>query len=506
MRKIRIGKDIRVRWRILTNGEALPLEGRDLRLEMVNRFGRTERSFSMEDDNVVVFTFPGTAQRYLGEHTFTLWENRGKPGQTVVDSCDGVELVKSTCMEGGTDGKTAADTSDLSTESLELAASSLDTMDDYYTKEESDGKFQLKGDPALSTSDKTVVGAINETYGTLKRDDEHLFDTDPKYSSFYSTDDGKIWYIAEGGVLCSFDETSREVVRYEKIREQQHPTPGNPAPTAKRHVVRGGRVLLFAQDRAMPLKCYDLATQELLYETALPDGYDTNAVYYGFLVEYKGMVFMCDGLSPSSHLCRLDFDSGAIIKDYGLMAFRGSVNQVWFSWQEEGYSLFAAVGKIVKYDEAQDTFTVVVDGTSGSPDINTTKGAVSAVYPCRVQNAVLIFNYGLCVMLKEDILAGRYDSTKNFTPIAGLSPSGLNPAFPPALFGDNVFVNHASAYYVTNNHGYPHTFGATALADPERMGYFVKGKYGYVMFRSSNSYVYEGTMSPIYRRYNTMLH
>ena len=166
MRKIRIGKDIRVRWRILTNGEALPLEGRDLRLEMVNRFGRTERSFSVEDDNVVVFTFPGTAQRYLGEHTFTVWENRDKPGQTVVDSCDGVELVKSTCMEGGTDGKTATDTSDLSTESLELAASSLDTMDDYYTKGEADVKFQPKGDPALSTSDKTVVGAINEVYGT----------------------------------------------------------------------------------------------------------------------------------------------------------------------------------------------------------------------------------------------------------------------------------------------------------------------------------------------------
>ena len=119
MKKIRIGKEIRIRWRVLTNGEPLPLTGRDLRLEEVNRFGRTESAFSIEDDNVVVFTFPGTAQKYLGKHTFTLWENYNKPGQTVVDSCDGVELVPVTCME-------ADSTNGLDIEEVELATSSLE--------------------------------------------------------------------------------------------------------------------------------------------------------------------------------------------------------------------------------------------------------------------------------------------------------------------------------------------------------------------------------------------
>lgn len=118
MIRIRIGKDIRVRWRILTNGEASPLEGRDLRLEVVTRFGRTEREFSVEDGNVVVFTLPGMEQRYLGEYTFTLWENWGKAGQTAVDSCGGIDLVPTTCMEGGDSG--------LETETVELETSVLE--------------------------------------------------------------------------------------------------------------------------------------------------------------------------------------------------------------------------------------------------------------------------------------------------------------------------------------------------------------------------------------------
>lgn len=99
MQKIRIGKDIRVSWRILTNGADAPLEGRDLRLEIVDFYDRMEHEFRIEGGNKVVFVFAGPEQRHLGRHTFTLWENRGKEGQTVVDSCSGVELVPTTCRE-----------------------------------------------------------------------------------------------------------------------------------------------------------------------------------------------------------------------------------------------------------------------------------------------------------------------------------------------------------------------------------------------------------------------
>lgn len=99
MRKIRIGKDIEVRWRILTNGAVAPLEGRDLRLEIVDFYDRMEHKFRIEGGNKVVFVFAGSEQRHLGRHSFTLWENWGKEGQTVVDSCDGIELVPTTCRE-----------------------------------------------------------------------------------------------------------------------------------------------------------------------------------------------------------------------------------------------------------------------------------------------------------------------------------------------------------------------------------------------------------------------
>lgn len=99
MQKIRIGKDIRVSWRILTNGADAPLEGRDLRLEIVDFYDRMEHKFRIEGGNKVVFVFAGSEQRHLGRHSFTLWENWGKEGQTVVDSCDGIELVPTTCRE-----------------------------------------------------------------------------------------------------------------------------------------------------------------------------------------------------------------------------------------------------------------------------------------------------------------------------------------------------------------------------------------------------------------------
>lgn len=119
MKKIRIGKDITVRWQVKTNGEDMPLTGRDLRLEVLNSYGSRELPFTVENVNVVMFTIPGKEQRHPGRHSFTLWENYNKPGQTVVDSCDGVELVPVTCMEGGS-------TNGLDIEEVELATSSLE--------------------------------------------------------------------------------------------------------------------------------------------------------------------------------------------------------------------------------------------------------------------------------------------------------------------------------------------------------------------------------------------
>ena len=99
MNSYRIGKTLKVRWPILTNGQPDPLDGRDLTLEISsgNRV-RTTLSF-VADGNVAVFYYQGRDQRFTGTYTVTMWENYAKEGQTVVDRCDAFALVPSSCEE-----------------------------------------------------------------------------------------------------------------------------------------------------------------------------------------------------------------------------------------------------------------------------------------------------------------------------------------------------------------------------------------------------------------------
>lgn len=113
--KIRQGKDIILRWKITTNGEALPLEGRNLTLILSTPNGR-ERvlSYTTEGDIIITRLF-GKEITHLGDYTLTLWENRGEQGQTAVDAVNAFELVKYTTMEDGNSscGNLEAETVDL---------------------------------------------------------------------------------------------------------------------------------------------------------------------------------------------------------------------------------------------------------------------------------------------------------------------------------------------------------------------------------------------------------
>lgn len=120
MKKIRIGKDIRITWEILTNGEQQSLEGRDLKLVLTNPLrSREELKFSVES-NRVVCKYLGVNQKQLGVYTLTLWENFGQPGQTAVDACKAFQLVPTTCLEGGVDEGLDMETVSLDTANLEL--------------------------------------------------------------------------------------------------------------------------------------------------------------------------------------------------------------------------------------------------------------------------------------------------------------------------------------------------------------------------------------------------
>lgn len=123
MKSYRIGKTLKIRWGILTGGKSEPLSGRDLRLEIAtgNRF-RRDVSFEA-DGSVAEFVFQGSEQCYVGAYTVTMWENRGKENQTVVDRCDAFCLVACSCEESAE----SADEPNLDVETLELGSSNLET-------------------------------------------------------------------------------------------------------------------------------------------------------------------------------------------------------------------------------------------------------------------------------------------------------------------------------------------------------------------------------------------
>jgi hypothetical protein len=118
MQSIRIGKDIEVRWPILTNGQEIALEGRDLTLfARLPTWAEVRVNFTAEG-NVAIFIIPGKEQTTTGTYSFTMWENYGKAGQTAVDYCQAFQLVDTTCMEGGED-------KGLTTETLNLESSNI---------------------------------------------------------------------------------------------------------------------------------------------------------------------------------------------------------------------------------------------------------------------------------------------------------------------------------------------------------------------------------------------
>lgn len=119
MKRIRIGKDIEIHWPILTNGQQVALEGRDLRLFVhLPSHMDIPVDFTTEG-NTAIFTISGTMQKSIGVYRLTMWENLQKRGQTAVDYCKAFELVPTTLLEDG------EDESNLTTETVDLEASSL---------------------------------------------------------------------------------------------------------------------------------------------------------------------------------------------------------------------------------------------------------------------------------------------------------------------------------------------------------------------------------------------
>lgn len=92
--KIRIGKDINIRWEILTDGEPRPLEGRTLALYIQDYTRRrTEIPFT-RDGNALLVSLRAAQLTRLGEYVLTLVENEDEEGQTAVDAKPAFTLVE----------------------------------------------------------------------------------------------------------------------------------------------------------------------------------------------------------------------------------------------------------------------------------------------------------------------------------------------------------------------------------------------------------------------------
>ena len=94
--KIRIGKELRISWSILTQGQNQPLEGRNLRLYLQEP-NRQRRTLDVTTDaNTLLTVLPANTLTRLGNYTLILTENEGQEGQTAVDANPAFTLVETT--------------------------------------------------------------------------------------------------------------------------------------------------------------------------------------------------------------------------------------------------------------------------------------------------------------------------------------------------------------------------------------------------------------------------
>jgi hypothetical protein len=101
MKKIRIGKTIDLRWVIFVNGIEQNIEDFDLSLVLIDAYGRQRdiEDYSINNENVLEFTLNGKDFNSLGKYIISLYVNKGKDNQSVLDYRYAFELVKYTDQE-----------------------------------------------------------------------------------------------------------------------------------------------------------------------------------------------------------------------------------------------------------------------------------------------------------------------------------------------------------------------------------------------------------------------
>lgn len=103
MRKVRIGNDINVRWEVKTDGQAVSLEGKTLKLYVRSAYRKEEITTFTVEGCVVSFTYPASMQRMTGARAVILEDaTEGAPRRTVCAD-QAFTLVAHSCEESDND-------------------------------------------------------------------------------------------------------------------------------------------------------------------------------------------------------------------------------------------------------------------------------------------------------------------------------------------------------------------------------------------------------------------
>jgi hypothetical protein len=103
MRKVRIGNDIYVRWEVKTDGQAVSLEGKALKLYVRSAYRKEEITTFTVEGCVVNFTYPASMQRLTGARAVILEDaTEGAPRRTVCAD-QAFTLVAHSCEENDDD-------------------------------------------------------------------------------------------------------------------------------------------------------------------------------------------------------------------------------------------------------------------------------------------------------------------------------------------------------------------------------------------------------------------
>ena len=103
MRKVRIGNDINVRWEVKTDGQAVSLEGKTLKLYVRSAYRKEEITTFTVEGCVVSFTYPASMQRMTGARAVILEDaTEGAPHRTVCAD-QAFTLVAHSCEESDDD-------------------------------------------------------------------------------------------------------------------------------------------------------------------------------------------------------------------------------------------------------------------------------------------------------------------------------------------------------------------------------------------------------------------